>query len=218
MKVHTMVPNLSVTRNGRSKFALAINAIFATTLALGLMLPFRPAAAEPTANVAKVGTWMVGNQLGLAALVYFRNTGDWEKFFGEAQFRAKEIGVEVKPFPPRPEKSTDGLIKLLEYFNQGDGARVGSDIRRKWGAYHSTLYDVSSRMFHLPLIYDLDPVLGDKMAQTMRTNCTKISLPDRLWKPVTDAVAKRAKFEDVRAAVGKMDKDMMEFLIKGASG
>jgi hypothetical protein len=197
------------------KLALATRAIFAAIIAVGLTLPGQTAPANPTANVAKVGVWMVGGQLGRAALVYFRNTGNHEKFFGEAQFRAKEVGVEVKPFPARPEKSTDGLIKMLEYFNKGDGARVGTDVRRKWGAYHSTLYDVSSRMFHLPLIYDLDPQLGDKIAQPIRTNFTKIGVPDTLWKPGTDAVAKRAKFDDVRAAVVQMDKDMMEFLIKG---
>jgi hypothetical protein len=172
----------------------------------------------PNANVAKVGTWMVGGQLGLAALVYFRNTGEYQKYFDEAQFRAKEIGIEVKPFGPRPEKSTDGLIAMLEYFNKGDGANVGADVRRKWGAYHLGLYDISSRMYHVPLIFDLDPTLADKLTSGIRQNATRIRLPDRLWKPALDVVAKRQKFQDVRAAMIKMDEDVTQYLIQVARG
>jgi hypothetical protein len=204
--------------SGGLEFAVLPRRAFVAGLALGLVAMVAPAAAAPNENIAKVGAWIVGGQLGLAAMVHFRNTGSAEKFFSEAKFRAKELGIEVKDFPPKPEKSTDGLIIMLDYFGKGDGARVAADIRRTYGAYHSTLYEVSSRMFHMPLIYDLDPALADKMAQGIRTNSTRIRLPDQLWKPATDMVAKRAKFDDVKAAVIQMDKDVLDYLIKVARG
>ena len=191
-------------------------------LVAGLVMSSLPlggsATAEPNANIAKVGIWMVGGQLGLASLVYFRNTGSSDQFFSEAKFRAKELGIEVKDFPPKPANSTDGIPMMLEYFNQGDGARIDSAVRQKYGAYHSTLYEIATRMYHMPLLYDLDPALGDKIAQAMRTNATKIRLPDGLWKPTTDSVAKRAKFDEVKAAVVKMDQDVMAYLIRVARG
>ena len=188
-------------------------------LALGPALFSRPAVAEaPNTNIAKVGAWMVGGQLGLAALIYFRNTGAHQQFFDEAKFRAKEIGIEVKDFPPRPVKSTEGILAMLEYFNQGDGARIAAELQQKYGVYHATLYDVSSHLYHIPLLYDLDPTMGDKLVARMRTNLTRIKVPDKLWQPVADVVAKRKSFDDVKTAVVQMDKDVLGYLIRVARG
>ena len=113
----------------------------------------RPALGQTAldAKTAAIGAWMMGGQLGLAALVYFRNTGRYEQFFDEAKVRAKELGIDVKDFPPRPADSVMGLAELAKYLNNGDGKRINSDLRRKYGSYHATLYDVSSRcmMCHL---------------------------------------------------------------------
>src|SRR5882757_1805720 len=210
---------LSISMNYRSRFAGARMVAAVAALAVGLMSLVPTAAAQSAApDVTKLGTWMVGTQLGLAAIVYFRNNGAHDKFFDEARSRAKEIGIAVKDFPPRPAKSSEGLIAMLEYFNQGDGAGVGSALRQKYGAYHATLYDVAAHLFQMPLFYDLDPQLGDKLSQSMRTNSTKIRLPDRLWKPVADAIAQRKTFEEVRSSVAQMDKDVTDYLLKVARG
>ena len=66
------------------------------------------------------------------------------------------------------------------------------------------------------IFYDLDPQLGDKMAQSIRTNCVKIRLPTELWNPAVDAVAKRAKFADVKAAAIKMNEGVTDYLKQGA--
>jgi hypothetical protein len=210
---------LSISINYRSRFACARMLAAATALAVGLVSFVLTAAAQTTApDITKLGTWLVGTQLDLAAIVYFRNSGAHEKFFDEARSRAKEIGIAVKDFPPRPAKSSDGLVAMLEYFNQGDGAGIGSALRQKYGAYHSTLYDVAAHLFQIPLFYDLDPQLGDKLSLSMRNNSTKIRLPDRLWKPVADAIAQRKTFEEVRSSVAQMDKDVTEYLVKVARG
>jgi hypothetical protein len=173
---------------------------------------------SPT-DVAKVVVWIVGGRLGLAALVYFRNTGDYKKFFDEAKSRAKEIDLDIPDFPPRPAKSTDGLLAMLEYFSKGDGARLGQQVAKKYGVYHATLYDVSSRLFHVPLIYDLDPALArDKLVEGMRRNLVRINMPEKLWKPLVQAVADKKSFEDVRAAVIQMNSDVLDYLVAVARG
>jgi hypothetical protein len=210
---------LSISINYRSRFACARMLAAAVALAVGLISFVLTAAAQTTApDITKLGTWLVGTQLDLAAIVYFRNNGAHEKFFDEARSRAKEIGIAVKDFPPRPAKSSEGLVAMLEYFNQGDGAGIGAALRQKYGAYHSTLYDVAAHLFQIPLFYDLDPQLGDKLSLSMRTNSTKIRLPDRLWKPVADTIAQRKTFEEVRSSVAQMDKDVTEYLVKVARG
>lgn len=191
---------------------------FLAGLAMAMLVYASPGRAEVDTNLAKLGSWIVGQQLGVAAMVYFRNTGPHEKFFAEARATAKELGIDVKDFAPRPAKSTDGLVMALEYFSKGDGARISTDIESKYGPYHATLYDVAARMYQMALVYDLDPELGDKAAARIRSDCTKLKLPSELWKPAVDAVAGRAKFEDVKAAVGKMDQNVEDYLKKVARG
>ncbi len=190
--------------------------------ALALMLSVggnAHAQQKPTAeNLAKVGAWLVGSKLGLSALVYFRRSGAWESGFDDAKGTAREIGIEIKPFPSQPPDAQSGLIKLLDFVGKGDGARVATDIRQKHGAYHAALFEVAVRMFHMPLLYDLDPMLADRIAEFIRTKFVAIGLPGPLWKPAVDAVAKRAGFQDVRAAVIQMNGDVRTQLINMARG
>ena len=201
-----------------TKVARAPAIILAVFVSLAFTSSIAPAAAEPNADVAKVGVWMIGSKLSLAAISYFRSSGTPDQFFNDAKARASELGIDVKPFPPRPAKSSDGLLMILDYFNKGDGARIGADIRQKYGAYHATLYAVATQIFRMAIFYDLDPELGDKIAQSVSAECTQLGLPANLWKPATDAVAKRMKFEDVRSAAVQMNKDVFEYLIKVARG
>jgi hypothetical protein len=187
-------------------------------LALGAGMPAALRAAEPTENEAKVGAWILGGKLSLAAQSYFRHTGNPDQFFNDAHGMGEDLGIDVKAFPERPTDSSQGLIVLLDYFGKGDGARIRTDIQRKYGAYHATLYHVASSLFLMPLFNDLDPALGDKLARSITSDCRTIRLPDRLWKGATDAVASRAKFEDVRSAAVQTYQDVLQYLIKVARG
>lgn len=189
-------------------------------LAVGL-LPFAPAYAQTTPkkeDLAKLGCWIVGNKLGLASFMYFRFTGNWEPMYAEAKGTAKEIGIDLPAFPTRPANAQDGLVKMLDYVGKGDAVKIADDIRRKHGAYHSALFEVGIRMYHMPLIYDLDPTLADKVAEFIRSKFVAIGLPDKLWKPTLETVAKRAGFQAVRTAVFQMGDDVFKHLSAVARG
>jgi hypothetical protein len=221
-----MAADLAANATARSKPGLVARRSVLSALALSPVIYSRLAFAQNTpsanpspADVAKVVVWFVGAKLGLAAMAYFRNTADYAEFFNDAKSRAKEIDIDVNDFPPRPSKSTDGLLALLDYVNKGDSARIEAQIFQKFGDYHATLYDVSSKMFLVPLIYDLDP---DEARATlvagMRKKLTAINMPDRLWQPVVDAVAAKKSFDDVRTATIQMNNDVLDYLIAVARG
>jgi hypothetical protein len=108
---------------------------------------------------------------------------------------------------------------LLEYLNKGDSARIEAQILQKYGDYHATLYDVSSKAFLIPLVYDLDPdEARTTLVAGMRKNLTAINMPDRLWQPVVDAVAAKKSFDDVRAATIQMNDDILDYLVAVARG
>ena len=186
----------------------------------GLAFAQNKSSSDPSpTDVAKVVVWFVGAKLGIAAIAYFRKTTDSTQFFNDAKSRAKEIDIDIADFPPRPEKSSDGFLALLEYLNKGDGARIEEQIFQKYGDYHATLYDVSSKAFLIPLVYDLDPdEARTTLVAGMRKNLTAINMPERLWRPVVDAVESKKSFDDVRAATIQMNDDVLDYLVAVARG
>jgi hypothetical protein len=214
--------DLAVNATARSKPGLVARRTILSAFAFSPVFWSRLAFADNSPNpndVAKVVVWFVGAKLGLAAMAYFRNTADYTEFFNDAKSRAKEIDIDIADFPPRPSKSTDGFLALLDYINKGDGARIEYQIFQKFGDYHATLYDVSSKLFLIPLVYDLD---ADEARTTlvagMRKKLTAINMPDRLWQPVADAVAAKKSFDDVRAATIQMNNDVLDYLVAVARG
>jgi hypothetical protein len=183
-------------------------------LASGGMPLTRGASAESKPNEIRAASWLVGVNLSLTAMSYFRSTGSYEGILDRAKTYASYIDVDIKPLPPKPPNPTDGILSMLDYFNKGDGASIGTYLELKHGQEASTLYLTAVRTMQLPLFYDLDPPLGDKFAALIQGNMTKLKVPENLWKPVVDAVAKRAGFKDVRAAVIKMDDDVTQYLLK----
>jgi hypothetical protein len=176
-----------------------------TTLGLG---------AETKPNEIRTASWLVGGNLSLAAMSYFRSIGSHESILNRAKTYASYIDVDIKPLPPRPANPTDGIPAMLDYFNKGDGASIGAFIERKHGQDAAALYLTAVRNMQLPLFYDLDPALGEKIAASILANMTKLKVPEELWKPLITAVTKHASASDVRTAAGKLDDDMTKFLLK----
>ena len=160
--------------------------------------------------VAKIGVWLLGGKLTLSALIYFRN-GD-ASALRDAQEIERKLGIPVREFPPLPKSGPPGLPAALDYFGKGGGTTIASDIRRKYGNDHATLYEIATRLFLMWNLYQLDPKLTDTLAQAINAKCISIALPDRLWRPALNLVSQRAKYDDVKSAVIKMDDDMQTYL------
>jgi hypothetical protein len=76
-----------------------------------------------------------------------------------------------------------------------------------------------AHLFHIPLFYDLDAAEArDTLVEGMRRKLANIKMPDRLWKPVVDAVATQKGFNDVKAAVIEMNRNVIEYLVGVARG
>jgi hypothetical protein len=181
-------------------------------LASGALPSARGAESKP--NEIRTASWLVGGNLCLAAMSYFRSIGSYESILDRAKTYSSYIDVDIKPLPPKPPNPTDGILSMLDYFNKGDGASIGALIERKHGQDASTLYFTAVRNMQLPLFYDLDPALADKIAASILANMTKLKMPEELWKPLITAVVKRASASDVRTAASKMDDDMTKYLLK----
>jgi len=184
--------------------------------AVALRIPCALAAeegsdAKPGPAIAKVGAWMLGEKLSLSAIMYFRK-GD-RGVLGEAQDIAAKLGVPRPEFPAdKPKQGDPGLTKVLDYFGKGGGANVATDLRRVYAEEHGSLYEIAVRLIMVWDLYRFDPAFADPMAKSLRTKAILIALPDQLWRPTLSLVEKRAKYEDVKAAVLKADEDTLSYL------
>jgi hypothetical protein len=199
-------------------------AFVAFTLASGLMaveqvVPAIPRAiaaeegdtAKPGPAIAKIGAWMLGDKLSFSAIMYFRG-GD-KSVLPEAQEIAGKLGLKAPQFPAEGRKQGDpGLIKVVEYFGKGAGADVAKELRGAYSDEHGTLYELAVQMIMLWDFYRFDPTMTDPLAKGVRSRAILIALPDQVWRPTLDLVAKRATYEQVKAAVMKADDDALAYL------
>lgn len=178
-----------------------------------------PAAQSPgtaptlTEVDASAGAWALGAKLGLATIIYFRGTPTSENLLSDAQRIGRLLGIDVKPFPVRSTDTSGWLLEALSFFNEGDGRVVAVELNRKFGDRAAILYSISSRIFILTLVYDLDPELGAKVALDIKESCERVALPQHLWSPLTDKVTQRASFEEIRSAAADMDESTLNHLL-----
>jgi len=177
-----------------------------------IMAPER-SGAVPSSKEIRVLCWALGGKLSLATLFYFRGQ-QYEKELKEAQDQARMLDIQIKPLPPRSTKSdVHGDAEALRYFADGDGNRLGDDIRLTYGETNAILYVIATKIFLLSVVYDLEPAEADRIVPVIRNNMNRVKMPESMWRPVLDAVARRATYEDVRAAVFKMYRDVGNYLI-----
>jgi hypothetical protein len=167
--------------------------------------------ARPGPAIAKLGAWVLGNKLSLSAIIYFRSGERGE--LADAQDIAEKLGLRMPEFPPEGHKEGEpSLPKVLEYFGKGDGANVATQLRSAYSDEHGTLYELSVRLIMMWDFYRFDPTFADPIAKNFRAKAALIALPERLWRPTLDLVTKRAKYEQLKAAVIKTDEDTVAYL------
>lgn len=194
---------------------LLISAVFIVgAAAFGALPSIQTAQAESKPSEIRAASWLVGGNLALATMSYFRSIGSYEGILDRTKTYATYIDVDIKPFPPKPANPTDGILSMLDYFNKGDGAAIGTFIENKHGKDASLLYLTAIRTTQLPLFYDLDPALSDKLAEFILVNMTKLKVPEQIWKPLVEAVVKRGGFEKVRDTAQQMNDNMTQYLLK----
>jgi hypothetical protein len=71
---------------------------------------------------------------------------------------------------------------MLDYFR--GGASIGAFIDQGHGHEASTLSLAAVWTMQLPLFYDLDPPLADKLAAFILVKMTTLKVPENLWKPL----------------------------------
>ena len=101
MTAFTHLQLKSRLRIGRpvSRRPLLIVMFIIVALASGALPSARGVTAESRPNEIRAASWLVGGNLSLAAMSYFRSIGSYESILDHAKTYASYIDVDIKPRP-----------------------------------------------------------------------------------------------------------------------
>lgn len=182
------------------------------------------AAPTDTAPPGKVfdthrAAWHLGSRLSLAALANDRrlsakNVPIW---FEDAKAAAKLLGTPITELPEPAAADDKSLISQQAFDYLVPKAKpIGRDIAKQHGAEDAALFEIAVKSNILLLMYTPDAPAGNLVAEAISQAAPKAKLPDELWKPLVEALNKRAPQSDVRAAVQKMHVDVDRYLAERA--
>jgi hypothetical protein len=171
-------------------------------------------AAEAASAATRAAAFIVGDNLSLAALLYARGAKQEtiDGLLAKCNVLAKDLGVTVKPFPPRGKTDTATMADVIHYLIQGDGWAIGTALVNHYDKGHGLLFEVAVKSNLLMLLYQ--PGNDSGIGNIVKSRCEELKLPPPLWMPLVQAIAAKKPFDEVREAVFKMHKDVTDYLVK----
>ena len=198
-------------RKGIQRRSFVLSGVAASALLLGGGGALRAEAMKP--NVSKTGAWIVGDKMSLAAIAYGRGLKQEsvDGLMNGAKSIASDLGVAVKPLPPKDSTDSKTLATMIHYLIKGDGWSTGEALVKKYDYTHGALFEISVKS-NLLLLYA--PGDDSGIGKLLKARCEEIKLPPQLWSGLTTMIANKASFDQVKDEVFKMHKDVAEHLLK----
>ena len=92
------------------------------------------------------------------------------------------------------------------------GKSIIGKVKEKYGQEHADLFEMSLKSNLLLLMYGPGEKEGKAITNVIKRNGERAHVPANLWQPVVDKVETGESFDDVKAAVFKMQEDVRHHL------
>jgi hypothetical protein len=201
-----------MSQEGVDRRSLVMSGAAASSLLLFGASAARAEAMKP--NISRTGAWIVGDKMSLAAIAYGRGLKQEsvDGLMTSAKSIASDLGVPVKPLPPKDTTDSKTLATMIHYLIKGDGWSTGEALVKKYDYTHGALFEISVKSNLLLLLYA--PGDDSGIGKLIKARCEEIKLPPQLWTSLVTMVANKASFDQVKDEVFKMHKDVAEHLLK----
>lgn len=185
---------------------------FTWVLGAFLLLFMVTLARAEEGAVAKAAAWRIGDHLSLAGLLYAQGgeEDNVKELIGSITPLTDTMKITVKPFPPRAATPIETYADIIQYLIKGDGAEIGRQIAKDFGAEAGTLFEIAVKSNLLILLYE--PGNDQGIADVLQLRCTEAGLPNNLWFGLVSTVRGNASKEEVKNAVFKMHDDVAAYL------
>ncbi len=172
----------------------------------------------PTARTA-LATWKMSSEWSMAAALQAK--GQTAQRFGKhlesAKQEAQFLGVELPELPEQTEESNQ-LEVNVSYLLEDAGPQFAGQLNAKLGVEHAALAELAAKTHVLLLSYvptstRLEPVIA------AIERCAKDSgLPESVWGELTALLARRASFQEVKAAIFRLHEEAGAHLTERIAG
>jgi hypothetical protein len=134
-------------------------------------------------------------------------------WFGDAKSAATFLGTTIDDLP-EPATANDASPASRQAINYLliNGQRIGRELAKQHGPEQSALFEIALKSNLLLLLYTPGTSAGDSIATAVSKAAPQAKLPSELWKPLVDALIKKAPQADVRSAVRKTHGDIERYL------
>jgi hypothetical protein len=185
-------------------------------MAASAMLPLAGGfslAAPAKPNVIKAASWLFGSKLSLAAIGHGRNVKKEtvDRLLNDANSIGKELGVDVKPFPPKSDTDAKTMATLIHYLIKGDGWSSGNELVKKYSREHGILFEVAVKSNLLLILYI--PGNDSGIASIIQSRFQEIKVPRKLWGDLVDKVNRKDKVDAVNDAVFTLHKEVTTYYL-----
>jgi hypothetical protein len=182
-----------------------------------VFLPFLACVAPlqvGAADMSKARAWALGERLSQAAIAYAGGADPTtvNGTLSDAEAIARDLGVEVRPFPP---KSADPAAQMLSYLIKGDGWALARQLADKYDSLHAVFYEIAVKANLLLLIKQDD--VAKTLTAVIADRSRDQHLPAYIWQGVVDLGQRQAHREPLTRALRKMHDDAIAFLSDSTS-
>lgn len=171
-----------------------------------------PPAAAPVEST-RLLAWQLGNKLSLAALARDRGVipAEVAKWESEARAAAQALGTSFAELPTPAAHRSAGAPTVHDYLAQ-QGQRIWGDLSERQGSDHAALFEVAVKSTVLIVLYAPGGTAAELLAQSIREASPQAELPDRLWQPLLETLAKQPPAAEVRLAVRRLQDHVEQYL------
>jgi hypothetical protein len=173
-------------------------------------------SAAPAESVStRRAAWLLGSRLGLAALAHDRNVAPAETvvWFDEARTMAEQLNTKVNDLPDLPTTAGDepASREVLGYL-LNEGKRIGGELATNYGPDHASVFEVALKSNLLLVLNQPESSAVGHIAAAIERAAPQAKLPEELWRPLLDTLAKQSPPVAVRAAVREMHANIDRYL------
>lgn len=170
-------------------------------------LPAAPNSSDPARNTRRVA-WLLGTKLSLAVLAHDRagDPAEIKKWYDQSQSLARLLGTTIDPLPTPNPGSAAGNQGIDFVFKQGQ--RIGRELAKRYGDAEAALFELAVKTNVLLTLYHPNAAVIQALTESMEAAGKRANLPADVVAPLAKAVAEKAPYATVRAAVYQMNRDI----------
>lgn len=159
--------------------------------------------------------WTLGLKLSEAAMLSRQHEVKTERVNVEWEAAAKiatAYGLPLLPLPDRIKGADGNIATSCRYCgNTTDPALpFGKALSSRFGPDGAVLYEIAVQTHLLRYIYTADDSFGPQISKALQPKVARV-LPEKIWKPLFDAIARNAPVNEVKQRLDEFDAAVFAF-------